>query len=45
MLARGRARDARWHALAAERDAQADADPALLVPADEALARLRSEAA
>jgi hypothetical protein len=34
-------RDARWNALAAQRDAQADADPSLLVPGPEALARIR----
>lgn len=38
-------RDARWNALAAQRDAEADADPSLLVPLDEALARLRAAAA
>jgi hypothetical protein len=37
-----RERDARWNALAAQRDAQADADPSLLVPGPEALARIRA---
>jgi hypothetical protein len=37
-------RDARWSALAAQRDAEADADPAALVPVVEALARLRAAA-
>jgi len=37
-------RDARWNALAAERDAEADADPSALVPVAEALARLRAAA-
>jgi hypothetical protein len=37
-----RERDARWNALAAQRDAEADADPALLVPGPEALARIRA---
>lgn len=38
-------RDARWDAVAARRDAQADADPSLLVPGDEALARVRAQVA
>jgi hypothetical protein len=37
-----RERDARWNALAAQRDAEADADPKLLVPGPEALARIRA---
>jgi len=37
-----RERDARWNALAAKRDAQADADATLLVPGPEALARIRA---
>lgn len=37
-----RARDARWNALAAEREAQALADPSLLVPAQDALSRIRA---
>jgi hypothetical protein len=36
------ARDAKWKALAAQRDAQADADPSVLVPGPEALARIRA---
>lgn len=36
------ARDARWQAVAAERDAQADRDPDSLVSGPEALARLRA---
>ncbi len=40
-----RARDAKWNALAAERDAQADADPSLLVSGPEALARIRAAVA
>ena len=38
-------RDAKWNALAAQRDAQADADPSILVSGPEALARLRAEIA
>lgn len=38
-------RDAKWNALAAQRDAQADVDPSILVPGPEALARLRAEIA
>lgn len=38
-------RDAAWDAVAAQREASAAADPSLLVPIDEALARLRSELA
>jgi hypothetical protein len=37
-----RERDTRWNALAAKRDAEADADPALLVPGPEPLARVRA---
>lgn len=37
-----RARDARWNALAAEREAQAQADPSLLVPAQDVLSRIRA---
>lgn len=35
------ARDAAWDAVAARRDDEAKNDPSLLVPVDEALARLR----
>lgn len=41
-LVADRARDDRWNALAAKRDAEADADPASLVPGPEALARIRA---
>ena len=34
--------DAKWNAAAARRDAQADADPKLLVSGPEALARIRA---
>ena len=37
------ARDAAWDAVAARREAEIDQDPTLLVPLDEALARLRAE--
>lgn len=37
-----RARDARWNALAARRDAEADTDPTLLVSGPEAVARVRA---
>jgi len=37
-----RERDARWNELAAQRDAEADADPSVLVPGPEALARIRA---
>jgi hypothetical protein len=37
-----RERDARWNALAARRDAEADADASLLVSGPEALARIRA---
>lgn len=37
-----RERDARWNAVAARRDAEADANPSTLVPGPEALARLRA---
>lgn len=37
-----RERDARWNALAAKRDADADADASLLAPGQEALARIRA---
>jgi hypothetical protein len=36
------ARDAKWTALAAQRDAEADADPSVLVSGPEALARIRA---
>ena len=36
-----RDRDARWNRLAADRDAEADLNPAMLVPGPEALARIR----
>jgi hypothetical protein len=37
-----RERDARWNALAVQRDAEADSDPLLLVPGAEAIARIRA---
>lgn len=37
-----RERDARWNALAGERDAEADADPAVLVSGPQAVARIRA---
>jgi hypothetical protein len=37
-----RERDARWNTLAARRDAEADADPSLLAPGPEVLARIRA---
>ena len=37
-----RERDARWLALAAQRDTEADADPAALVAGPEAVARIRA---
>lgn len=37
-----KARDAKWNALAAQRDAEADADPSVLVSGPEALARIRA---
>ena len=40
-----KARDAKWIALAAQRDSQADADPSLLVSGPEALARIRAAVA
>ena len=40
-----KARDAKWNALAAQRDSQADADPSLLVSGPEALARIRAAVA
>jgi len=40
-----RARDAKWNALAAQRDAQADSDPSMLVSGPEALARIRATVA
>ena len=40
-----KARDAKWNALAAQRDAQAEADPSLLVSGPEALARIRAAVA
>ena len=35
-------RDARWNALAAERDAEADADPSVLISGPQAVARIRA---
>jgi hypothetical protein len=40
-----KARDAKWNAVAAQRDARADADPSLLVSGPEALARIRAAVA
>ena len=40
-----KARDAKWNAVAAQRDAEADADPSLLVSGPEALARIRAAVA
>lgn len=40
-----RARDAKWNALAAQRDAEADADPTVLVSGPEAIARIRAAVA
>ena len=40
-----KARDAKWIALAAQRDSQAAADPSLLVSGPEALARIRAAVA
>ena len=37
------ARDAAWEAIAAQRDAEADRDPSVLLPLDDVLARLRAE--
>jgi len=37
-----RERDARWNKLAAQRDAEADTDPSVLVSGPEALARIRA---
>lgn len=37
-----RERDLRWNALAARRDAEADADPFVLVSGPEAIARIRT---
>jgi len=37
-----RERDAKWNAIAAQRDAEADSDSCTLVPAVEALSRLRA---
>ena len=37
-----RERDARWNALAAQRDAEAEADPSVLVSGPEAIARIRA---
>jgi hypothetical protein len=37
-----RERDARWNDLAARRDAEAEADPSVLVPGPEAIARIRA---
>jgi len=38
-----RERDRRWNDLAARRDAEADANPAVLVSGPEAVARIRAE--
>lgn len=38
-----RERDRRWNELAARRDAEADANPAVLVSGPEAVARIRAE--
>lgn len=38
-------RDAKWTAVAAQRDAEADTDPSLLVPGSAALARVRASVA
>lgn len=40
-----KARDAKWNAVAAQRDAQADEDPTMLVSGSEALARVRAAVA
>ena len=40
-----KARDAKWIALAAQRDSQADAAPSLLVSGPEVLARIRAAVA
>ena len=37
------ARDAAWEAIAAQRDAEADRDPSVLLPLDDVLAKLRAE--
>lgn len=37
--------DAKWNALAAQRDAQTDSDPSMLVSGPEALARIRAAVA
>jgi hypothetical protein len=37
------ARDAAWEQVAAQRDAEADRDPSVLLPLDDVLARLRAE--
>lgn len=37
-----REREARWNDLAARRDAEAEADPSVLVPGPEAIARIRA---
>jgi hypothetical protein len=36
-------RDAAWDAVAAARDGQAESDPSLLIPLDDALVQLRAE--
>ena len=36
-------RDAAWDAVAARRDGEMDSDPSVVVPLDEALARLRAD--
>jgi hypothetical protein len=38
-------RDAKWDAVAAARDAEADADPSLLVAGPQAIARIRASVA
>lgn len=40
-----KARDAKWNAVAAQRDAEADTDPSMLVSGTEALARVRAAVA
>lgn len=37
-------RDASWNAVAAQRDAEAERDPSVLLPLDDVLATLRAEA-
>lgn len=40
-----KARDAKWNALAEQRNVEADADPSVLVPGPEALTRVRADIA